>query len=95
MVGVMEGRMTLRAFLRGLRWWAVRSVTGVQVGAGIAVMASKAVLVGPRPGRGQPQPLAPAAAGESGWDMQEPVAQRLRLARLEGVGQRQEAQPGG
>ena len=46
MVGVMEGRMTLRAVLRGLRWWAVRSVTGVQVGAGIAVMASKAALIG-------------------------------------------------
>ena len=46
MVAVMEGRMTLRAVLRGLRWWAVRSVTGVQVGAGIVVMASKVALIG-------------------------------------------------
>ena len=46
MVAVMKGRMTLRAVLRGLRWWAVRPVTGVQVGAGIVVMAWKVALIG-------------------------------------------------
>ena len=39
-------------------------------------------LVGPRPGRGEPEPASSAAAGEPGGDVQHPEPQQLRLARL-------------
>ena len=50
---------------------------------------------GPGPGGREAEVSSSGAVGQAGGDVQEPVAQRLRLARLQGRGQREQAQPRG
>lgn len=90
MEGVAGGRVALRAGLRGddLEGGRVRVVaSGPKGDQGADRGEGGEDVGGPGPGSGEAQVASAGAVGEASRDVQEPIAQRLGLARFQGGGQ--------
>ncbi len=85
-VGARDVQLTSSGGLvrRGVQWWPTR--TGPGSGQGVSEpLVGVDELVAPGPGLVDAHVELPATGGETGDDVQEPVAQRLGVRRWRGL----------